>query len=115
LKDPVQAAILKNCKIADNKANADDKRVSDITYHDFVKLVNSEEDTSKIISDKSPRRMLASEFREERGGGRVRTCCLHLLAIIARKKVDSLSSKMPSGCSHPSCFSTGLAVFCFGE
>jgi hypothetical protein len=69
LKDPVQAAILKNCKIADNKANADDKRVSDITYHDFVKLVNSREDTSKIISDKSPRRMLASEFREERGWG----------------------------------------------
>jgi hypothetical protein len=70
LKDPVQVAVLKNCKIADNKANANDKRVSHITYHDFVRLVNEREDTSKIISDKSPRRMLAGEFRSEGGGGR---------------------------------------------
>lgn len=59
---------MKNCKIADNKANADDKRRSDITYHDFVKLVNLREDTSNIISDKSPRRMLASEFPKRRRG-----------------------------------------------
>jgi hypothetical protein len=70
---------LKNCKIANNKANANDKRVSDITYHDFVRLVNEREDTSKIISDKSPRRMLAGEFRSKggRGGG------LHLLPSFA--------------------------------
>jgi hypothetical protein len=71
-------AVLKNCKIADNKANANDKRVSHITYHDFVRLVNEREDTSKIISDKSPRRMLAGEFRSEGGGDG-----LHLLPSFA--------------------------------
>jgi hypothetical protein len=51
LEDPVQANILKSCKIADNKANANDKRVSDSTYDDFRRMVLSREDTTKIISD----------------------------------------------------------------